>query len=104
MYMCIGCDSFFERLTCLQKFESVLFKYEQLLDIADRELYVVQGELADLEAVTDTLLSFISEARKSVRQGGGQDFSTKRAESLIERKGTARQISKEEPEAKVGDQ
>lgn len=54
--------------------------------------------------MTDTLLSFISEARKSVRQGGGQDFSTKRAESLIERKGTARQISKEEPKAKVGDQ
>ena len=58
-------------------------------------------ESDDLEAVLDSLLLFISDVRKSVRQGESFDVVAKRGESLIERKGTSRQVSKERPETQV---
>ncbi|XP_061172498.1 spatacsin-like [Saccostrea echinata] len=53
-------------------------------------------EVTDLEHCLDSLLSFISEIRQCVRQGETLDSSTKRAESLTDRKTTSRQVSREQ--------
>ncbi|XP_056021478.1 spatacsin-like isoform X6 [Ostrea edulis] len=52
--------------------------------------------IADLESVMDILLSFISDVRRYVRQGQSLDIKTKQAESRVEWKGTARQVSSEQ--------